>query len=76
MTTTPILDPEAAVAERLMRKPRTLWSDARRRFVHNRLAMFGLVLVVFFIFLAIFADVLAPYRYDQAISARSCSFRS
>lgn len=74
MTTTPILDPEAAVAERLMRKPRTLWSDARRRFVHNRLAMFGLVLVVFFIFLAIFADVLAPYRYDQADFSKVLQF--
>ncbi len=74
MTTTPILDPEAAVARSLMRKPRTLWSDALRRFVHNRLAMFGLVLVIFFIFLAIFADLLAPYRYDEADFSKVLQF--
>lgn len=57
-----------------MRKPRTLWSDALRRFVHNRLAMGGLVLVVFFIFLALFADVLAPYRYDKADFSKVLQF--
>ncbi len=74
MTTTPILDPEAAAAERLLRKPRTLWSDALRRFVHNRLAMGGLVLVLFFIILAIFADLLAPYRYDKADFSKVLQF--
>ncbi len=45
---------------------RTLWRDALQRFRHNRLAMVGLVLVLFFIFMAVFADLLAPYRYDKA----------
>jgi len=45
---------------------RTLWQDATRRFFRNRLAVFGFIVVVFFVFLAIFADVIAPYRYDKA----------
>jgi len=45
---------------------RTLWRDAMRRFSRNRLAMLGLIVVIFFLFLAIFADVIAPYRYDEA----------
>jgi ABC-type dipeptide/oligopeptide/nickel transport system permease subunit len=48
------------------RPHRTLWRDAMRRFSRNRLAMVGLVVVVFFLFLAIFADLIAPYAYDVA----------
>ncbi|MEM7030497.1 MAG: ABC transporter permease [Chloroflexota bacterium] len=44
---------------------RTLWRDALQRFMRNRLAMLGLVLVSFFVFLAIFADLIAPHPYDQ-----------
>ncbi|MEZ4659539.1 MAG: ABC transporter permease [Caldilineaceae bacterium] len=49
-----------------VRKHRTLWQDAARRFLRNRLAVLGLAIVLFFLFLAIFADVLAPYPYDEA----------
>jgi oligopeptide transport system permease protein len=49
-----------------LRKQRTLWQDAARRFFRNRLAVFGLVIVSFFLFLAIFADLLAPYPYAKA----------
>jgi ABC-type dipeptide/oligopeptide/nickel transport system permease subunit len=45
---------------------RTLWQDAIRRFFKNRLAILGLAIVSFFLFLAIFADLLAPYPYDYA----------
>jgi len=44
---------------------RTLLQDALRRFFRNRLAVAGFVIVIFFLFLAIFADVVAPYRYDK-----------
>jgi oligopeptide transport system permease protein len=47
-----------------VQRHRTLWQDATRRFFHNRLAVIGFVIVVFFIFLALFADLIAPYRYD------------
>jgi oligopeptide transport system permease protein len=45
---------------------RTLLQDAIRRFFRNRLAVFGFSIVALFIFMAIFADLLAPYRYDKA----------
>lgn len=48
------------------RKHRTLWQDATRRFFRNRLAIFGFAIVVLFLFLAIFADIVAPYDYDDA----------
>lgn len=44
---------------------RTLWQDAVRRFFRNRLAVFGLIIVAIFIFMAVFADLIAPYRYDD-----------
>jgi oligopeptide transport system permease protein len=45
---------------------RTIWGDARRRFFRNRLAIAGLVVLCFILFLAIFADLIAPYRFDKA----------
>ncbi len=74
MAVTPITDVDLRVDTRLAKRQRTLWSDALRRFYHNRLAMFGLVLVVFFVFLAVFADILAPYRYDQADFSKVLQF--
>jgi len=47
-------------------KQRSLWGDALRRFSRNRLAMFGLIILLLLIFVAIFADVIAPYAYDKA----------
>ncbi len=45
---------------------RTLLGDSMRRFSRNRLAMVGLVIVAILLFLAVFADVIAPYAYDAA----------
>lgn len=45
---------------------RSLWLDAARRFRRNRLAMIGLVIVLFLLFLAVFADVIAPYAFDKS----------
>jgi oligopeptide transport system permease protein len=56
----------SAPAEQPKRQHRTLWRDAARRFRRNRLAMFGLVVVLSFIFVAVFADVIAPFPYDKA----------
>ena len=55
-------------------KYRTLWADAVHRFFRNRLAVVGLVIVSFFLFLAVFADVIAPYPYDQAIFTKVLLF--
>jgi oligopeptide transport system permease protein len=57
--------PAAPVSLRASIKERTLWGDAVRRFSHNRLAMLGLLILLFLFFLAIFADVISPYPYDK-----------
>jgi len=44
---------------------RALWMDAVRRFRRNRLAILGLVIIIFLVFLAIFANILAPYQPDK-----------
>ncbi|HEV8307704.1 MAG TPA: ABC transporter permease [Methylomirabilota bacterium] len=43
----------------------SLWRDALRRLVRNRLAVAGGLVVVVLCLLAIFADVLAPYSYTK-----------
>lgn len=40
-------------------------SDGMRRFLKNRLSIIGLIILAVIIFLAVFADVIAPYPYDQ-----------
>jgi ABC-type dipeptide/oligopeptide/nickel transport system permease subunit len=45
---------------------RSMLGDAVRRFSRNRLAMLGLLIVTVLLALAVFADVLALYPYDQA----------
>lgn len=37
------------------------WKEGWRNFKKNKVALFGLGLVIFFIFIAIFANILAPY---------------
>lgn len=59
--------PVAPVRER---PHRTLWGDAVRRFFQNRLAVLGFILVSVILFLAIFADLLAPYHYARADFSR------
>ncbi|MCL4862674.1 MAG: ABC transporter permease [Caldilineaceae bacterium] len=56
----------SAAAPTATRRHRTLWQDAARRFFRNRLAVAGLVVVIFFLFLAVFADLIAPFPYDKA----------
>lgn len=43
----------------------SLWRDAFRRLLRNRLAVAGGVVVILLVLLAIFADVLAPYSYTK-----------
>lgn len=53
---------------------RSLWRDALRRFSHNRIAMAGLVLLVVYVLLAIFAPIFSPHdpaKIDYAIANRS-----
>jgi len=45
---------------------RSLLGDSIRRFSQNRLAMFGFVVLVILVLIAIFADVIAPYGLGEA----------
>jgi len=47
-------------------KEQSQWAQGVRRFARNRLAMFGLVILLTLLFVAVFADVIAPYKYDDA----------
>jgi oligopeptide transport system permease protein len=47
---------------RLGRKPTNLWEDAWRRLLRNKAAVFGLIVIGIFGFMAIFADFIAPYH--------------
>jgi len=58
--TAPAITPGAIpVAER--RVSGGLWSDAGRRLMRNKPAVFGLACIMLFVFVALFAPVIAPY---------------
>ena len=61
----PLLSTGSAVVSLVETPKRSLWSDAVRRFRKNRLAMIGLLLLIFMLVLAVFANVIAPYPYDK-----------
>lgn len=42
----------------------SLWADAFRRLLKNKLAVFGAIIIIFFSIVAIFANFIAPYPYD------------
>jgi oligopeptide transport system permease protein len=45
-----------------LREERSLWGDAWRRLSRNRAAVAGIVVIIFFFLVAIFAPLLAPYN--------------
>ncbi|MCD8223589.1 MAG: ABC transporter permease [Clostridiales bacterium] len=51
---------------------REIW----RRLKKNRLAVFGLCVLILLVFLAVFADVIAPYGYDEQNYAETLQFPS
>lgn len=60
--TGPLTARERAIRLSALATPqRGLWQDARHRFLRNRAAMFGLVVIVLAGLLAIFAPLIAPY---------------
>src|SRR5699024_9833412 len=44
------------------RKPRSLWTNAWRRLRRNKMAMVAIGVLIFLIFVAIFAPVIAPHN--------------
>ena len=59
-----------AAGELVARRQRSLWGDAWRRLVRNKLAVIGLVVVVLFVALALLAPVLAPYGQSEVVDFR------
>jgi ABC-type dipeptide/oligopeptide/nickel transport system permease subunit len=64
----------AAIAEANSRPAASLWRDAARRFGKNKLAVSALVVMVLLILVAIFADVIAPARYDFSVLTEANQF--
>ncbi len=58
------------------RKPANLWRDAAIRFSKNKLAMGALVVVAIMFIMAIFAELIAPYNYDEIVKGRTRQFPS
>ena len=52
-------------AELATRKERSLWGDALRRLLRNRMAMFALGTALFLILIAIVGPFVSPYDYTQ-----------
>jgi len=49
----------------------SLWKDAFRRLVRNRMAALGGIVIILIILMAIFADDIAPYSYREGDSAEA-----
>ncbi|MBZ0287742.1 MAG: ABC transporter permease [Anaerolineae bacterium] len=47
------------------RKGESLWQESWRRLRRNKLAVIGAIIIFLNIFMALFADVLAPFPYDR-----------
>ncbi|HLZ28287.1 MAG TPA: ABC transporter permease [Chloroflexota bacterium] len=66
-----VVAPRAALQ---IRPPATLWRDAVRRFKRNKLAVGALAVMVLLIGAAVFADLIAPARYDYSVLAEANQF--
>jgi ABC-type dipeptide/oligopeptide/nickel transport system permease subunit len=65
----PVTVPVPAVASSL-RRERSLWGDAWRRLLKNKLAVVGLIIVSSFVLLAAFAPLIAPYSQSEVVDPR------
>ncbi|AIR86098.1 peptide ABC transporter permease [Pantoea sp. BL1] len=54
-----------AFSEKLEVEGRSLWQDARRRFIHNRAALISLLVLLAITLFVIFAPVLSQFKYDD-----------
>src|SRR5512146_1372115 len=61
VSTVAIASEKPEFAEVLSRPPRSLWRDAWRRLISNRLANVGMAIVVFFLLLAIAIPIAFAY---------------
>jgi len=63
-------NPLSTIGDLSNRKQRSLWGDAWRRLIKNKLAVVGLCIVVFFVLVAIFAPLIAPYGEAEVVDYR------
>lgn len=54
-----------AFSEKLEVEGRSLWQDARRRFIHNRAALISLLILLLIVLFVIFVPLLSPFAYDD-----------
>jgi ABC-type dipeptide/oligopeptide/nickel transport system permease subunit len=59
-----------------IRAPSSLWRDAARRFSRNKLAVSSLAVVALLLGMAVFADLIAPARYDFSNLTQANQFPS
>lgn len=69
--TAPPGQPPAVTAFTAQGSSRGLWRDAWRRLLRNRLAVAGMIFIVFMVFIAVLADVLAPYDPNRLFPGQS-----
>ncbi len=60
----------AGMADRALPNQRSLWTDAVRRLVRNKLAVIGLFVVTLFALVALFAPWIAPYGQSEVVDPR------
>lgn len=46
-------------------KGESLWQTSVKRLLRNRMAVLGLIIIIVMILIALFADFIAPYRFDK-----------
>lgn len=63
-----------ASRELTARRQRSLWGDAWRRLIRNRLALIGLIVIVAFVLTAVLAPVLAPYNQSEVVDPRLTTY--
>ena len=56
---------DSVCMEPVAQRKKNQWIAAAERVRKNKLAMFGLILVILMILLAVFADFIAPYPYEE-----------
>ena len=60
------LDKASISADQISRPSVSYWKDAWRRFRKDKLAVFGLIMILIVSLFAIFGPMLCPYAYDEA----------
>src|SRR5215204_7261127 len=64
-----------AEGEVVVGRQASLWGDAWRRLVRNRLAVIGMIIVTAFLAVALLAPVLAPYSESEPVDRRPEALR-